>query len=649
MWWLEKGRVTTGSAGAGGDSAGGATGTTGGTAAGGASATGGTSTSAGGDSNDGAGEASGRVGGASRDRRVHSRVLLLNTLTVYVLLVLDGFNVNNVTKKTVSSMKFKLMKTVTCLFPFIFFKTITFCVSGGKGPRTCVGMNTTVILIVLLYKVLRLVFRPCATKASILSCCGSSDTSGGTNKLLNKVLVHVLYPLVKRTNACIVLVVFSVVYVVLMARHSLLTPLKERKGGTCRRIGQGRRRATRVHALRQSTHGRTLTLGRERGIRALRTSTSSPDRGGGHAGQASLGTSNVAFTAALLSRRRSPINNFKQAPGSPRVARLIPRGRPSSGSLASSFRSRFIVGETRPTVSMRRRVPFSSTLRLRPMRAPTSRRRGRVDSRRTPTTSPVVRGDPRVGRRRSEGDDGGSTRTITTRATDMRRAVQRRRRGPQPICRAPPLGLLGGKGGNNNSSSRRLHTATLGLRRALRGFKIKMRMAGTDYNPSIAECRLRPRRNMGMDQVIKLTSSVGLGLTITSLEVRTPVPNGTTINVRIPGDRGATIVLKSLLRSGRFGGDGSPVSFTINGSVTKGIIIASVTGVPRLLITNTAKSNGSIYVGALVVDIVCGTSPSSIGLVLISPGIIRLDMCGKVPRLVVPIIASVGGTTNTLG
>lgn len=184
---------------------------------------------------------------------------------------------------------------------------------------------------------------------------------------------------------------------------------------------------------------------------------------------------------------------------------------------------------------------------------------------------------------------------------------------------------------------------------ALRGFGIETEIIGIARKPSMAEFRMRPRPNIGIGGVAGLSSSVGLDLTTESVQVRTPVPKGRAVNVRIPGRDDHPMLVDRVVDAPRFRANRSPLATILKLSVSKGPVIASLQGVPRNLVTNTAKSKGDIYVGAVLMDLLCGTDPSRLGLLLVSPGVIRLTPCGQVPRLIDPIVASMGTTATTLG
>lgn len=263
-------------------------------------------------------------------------------------------------------------------------------------------------------------------------------------------------------------------------------------------------------------------------------------------------------------------------------------------------------------------------------------------TRRIGAVSRVIRGMARPG-------GGGSRGTRTSGPTRGFRISSSRVGSAMRSCIVPPISLLGCTGRTRRGSiDGRLGGDTRGLISALRSFGISTAVASVDHNPDMAHCRLGPTANVHVSGVAALASSVTLGLTTASVEVRTPVPNGTTINVRIPGTVEGSISVQRVVSSPRFSHRGSGLSTKLNGSVSNGYIFYSITGVPRLLVTNAAKSNGSIYVGSVVISVLCHTGPSRIGFLVVSPGRMRFSGCMNVPRLLIPMMASTHGTSNTL-
>ncbi len=318
-----------------------------------------------------------------------------------------------------------------------------------------------------------------------------------------------------------------------------------------------------------------------------------------------------------------------------------------SADLSAPLRRRVSVPHA-VSFSVPRRV--SSSVRIR-RRGPgkgsgRSRRSGRAPTR-TRTRRRVNLAVIRARRRRMTGGSNGKTLRPCSPGLSLRG------------CHCPALRLLSGQSsGSRPVSVRRRGGGGSRVVRILRSFNVRVSSVSTAMNPAVALCRVAPDGKIHVSHVGGLRSSVTLGLHTLNVHVVTPVPKGNAINVRIPGTHPGVISVRDVLGDGGFHRSRCRLPVTLNGAVAGRMFVISLTGVPRLLITNTANRNGSMNLGTVVASLLCGGRPTRLGFIVMSPGGIRFDVCspargrfltGVTSRSSGPVVASIRGIITALG
>ncbi len=194
-------------------------------------------------------------------------------------------------------------------------------------------------------------------------------------------------------------------------------------------------------------------------------------------------------------------------------------------------------------------------------------------------------------------------------------------------CRFPSVRLLSSCTSNRRAiSSRRLALGGGGVHRALTGCGVGIASIRTIMNPAIALCEIVLTPKIGISTIRGLCGRVNVTLKIGRIHI---IILASYINVRITGERPSVIPLGGTLGSSSFEGAGCSLPVTVKCAVAGGIGAFSLTSTPRLLITNTARRNGSINLGIVVSSLLCTGRPSRLGFIFVSPGVIRFATCGS--------------------
>ncbi|NPA06165.1 MAG: DNA translocase FtsK [Chloroflexi bacterium] len=209
----------------------------------------------------------------------------------------------------------------------------------------------------------------------------------------------------------------------------------------------------------------------------------------------------------------------------------------------------------------------------------------------------------------------------------------------------PPLKLLKpeAKGRTDQAQIQRMAAV---LEKTLAEFDIPARVVGVQVGPTVVQFALEPgyvekpgpdgelqRQKVRVAQIVRLQRDLALALAAERLRIQAPVPGRPYIGVEVRNPKARLVRLRPLLESEAFARVGSPLALAMGRQVSGEPLVADLAAMPHLLIAGATGSGKSVFLRAMVVNLVMNNGPDRLRLILLDPKRVELSRFAGLPHI----------------
>src|SRR5205807_9234808 len=108
------------------------------------------------------------------------------------------------------------------------------------------------------------------------------------------------------------------------------------------------------------------------------------------------------------------------------------------------------------------------------------------------------------------------------------------------------------------------------------------------------------------------------------------------------------IHLRELVESSEFAASPSRLTLCLGKDITGKMKVSDLTLMPHLLIAGSTGSGKSVSINALIVSILCKSTPEEVKFIMIDPKRLELGLYSGIPHLFTPIVTEPKQAANVL-
>ncbi len=205
-----------------------------------------------------------------------------------------------------------------------------------------------------------------------------------------------------------------------------------------------------------------------------------------------------------------------------------------------------------------------------------------------------------------------------------------------PDWKYPSVGLLNQKqdkadAGDVNANAKTIHDT-------FSNFKIEVEMEGANIGPRVTQYTLRPPANVKLTKLTALENNLALDLAAHSIRMEAPIPGKRAVGIEVPNVKAATVRISSIISSGEWAENKSPLTFVIGKDIAGKAIVADLAAMPHLLIAGQTGAGKSVMMNTIITSLLYRNSPADLKLILVDPKQVEMGVYNELPHLLAPVI-----------
>jgi len=166
--------------------------------------------------------------------------------------------------------------------------------------------------------------------------------------------------------------------------------------------------------------------------------------------------------------------------------------------------------------------------------------------------------------------------------------------------------------------------------------------------PLFLETRGGVRTRVRVSKIASLADDLALALAAPRIRIQAPVPGHSYVGIEVPNEEMARVALRDILESEVYKNYKKPLGFALGRDVAGHPTIASVEGMPHMLIAGTTGSGKSVCVNAILTCMLLYNTPDDVRLVLVDPKRVELTGYNGIPHLLGPVVVEMDRVIGAL-
>jgi S-DNA-T family DNA segregation ATPase FtsK/SpoIIIE len=165
--------------------------------------------------------------------------------------------------------------------------------------------------------------------------------------------------------------------------------------------------------------------------------------------------------------------------------------------------------------------------------------------------------------------------------------------------------------------------------------------------PLFTESRTGQTR-VRVGKIASLADDLALALAAPRIRIEAPVPGHGYVGIEVPNEEMALVALREVVESELFARNKSSLRFALGKDVSGHPKVASLEGMPHLLIAGTTGSGKSVCVNAILTCFLLNNTPDDLRLILVDPKRVELTGYNGIPHLLAPVVVEIERVVGAL-
>lgn len=205
-----------------------------------------------------------------------------------------------------------------------------------------------------------------------------------------------------------------------------------------------------------------------------------------------------------------------------------------------------------------------------------------------------------------------------------------------PGWNLPGIDLLSNKQSKADAGDIK-HNAQV-IKDTMQDFKINVEMEEANVGPKVTQYTLKPPAGVKLTKITQLDGNLALNLGAEAIRIEAPIPGKRAVGIEVPNKKAATVNLRSILESGNWKSNNSPLGFAIGKDISGQPVLGELESMPHLLVAGQTGSGKSVMINTLLTSLLYRNSPADLKLILVDPKQVELTPYNHIPHLLTPVI-----------
>jgi len=176
------------------------------------------------------------------------------------------------------------------------------------------------------------------------------------------------------------------------------------------------------------------------------------------------------------------------------------------------------------------------------------------------------------------------------------------------------------------------------LEKKLDDFGIEAEVVSVLPGPVVTRFEIQPAPGVKVQRISALAKDLARSLAVVSVRIVEVIPGKSVVGIEIPNENREIVRLKEILADPVFQESRSPLTLALGKDIMGEPVVAEVDRMPHLLVAGTTGSGKSVGVNAMLLSLLCKSTPEEVRLIMIDPKMLELSVYEGIPHLLTPVV-----------
>ncbi|MBO4512025.1 MAG: hypothetical protein J5746_04620 [Victivallales bacterium] len=205
----------------------------------------------------------------------------------------------------------------------------------------------------------------------------------------------------------------------------------------------------------------------------------------------------------------------------------------------------------------------------------------------------------------------------------------------------PPLSIFESVDEKHQANQEEIQQKREYIQDCLDSFLVDADVGDAIRGPRVTMYKVHVADGVMVSNVTKYEDEIRMRLSAETLRILAPVPGYDYIGVEVPNDVADTVRCGSILASSTWNNSRAALPLVMGRDIAGQDCIMDLAKAPHLLVAGTTGSGKSVCLNVFISSLVARFAPDELRLLLVDPKVVEMQMYGRLPHLLVPVINDV--------
>lgn len=172
----------------------------------------------------------------------------------------------------------------------------------------------------------------------------------------------------------------------------------------------------------------------------------------------------------------------------------------------------------------------------------------------------------------------------------------------------------------------------------LKAFGVEVTAGDITRGPTITRYEVYPSIGLRVSRITQLEADLARATRAERINILAPIPGKDTVGIEIANDNKVAVPLRELLQDEAFTSAKKKIPLALGKDVYGNTVIADLAAMPHLLVAGATGAGKSVCINSIITSILFKFSPDELRFIMVDPKVVEMQIYGKLPHLVVPVV-----------
>lgn len=172
----------------------------------------------------------------------------------------------------------------------------------------------------------------------------------------------------------------------------------------------------------------------------------------------------------------------------------------------------------------------------------------------------------------------------------------------------------------------------------LKAFGVDVSAGDITRGPTITRYEVYPSLGLRVSRITQLEADLARATKAERINILAPIPGKDTVGIEIANDKKVAVPLRELVQDPEFTSAKNKIPLALGKDVYGNTVIGDLAAMPHLLVAGATGAGKSVCINSIIASILFKFSPDELRFIMVDPKVVEMQIYGKLPHLVVPVV-----------